>query len=202
MIKKILCVITLLLVYLGVFVSCGDSDELELTDPPTEEIPSTSSEGLSFTLNEDGKSYTAAGIGFCKEENIVIDTYNNLPVTRIENHGFTDCSIIKSVTLSDNVEYIGTLAFGGCKNLESISLPDGVINVWGSAFDSPTIKTLKLPASVKYMDKRIFSYQQFNGTIEYGGTVEMWNGIEKHEDWIESFQKVKVVCTDGTVSYN
>lgn len=123
-------------------------------------------------------------------------------LTYLGGSSFEKCESLTAVTFQSALAEINYSLFSGCKNLESISLPDGVINVWGSAFDSPTIKTLKLPASVKYMDKRIFSYQQFNGTIEYGGTVEMWNGIEKHEDWIESFQKATVVCTDGTVSYN
>ena len=46
-------------------------------------VPTTSSKGLEFTISEDGKGYVLNSIGYCSDTEIVIDTYNGLPVTSI-----------------------------------------------------------------------------------------------------------------------
>ena len=143
--RTIACLLLLALLF-STLISCKTPEPEENNDDSssTENIkttPTTSSAGLSYSLNDDGKSYTVTGIGYCKEENIVIDTYNNLPVTHVDSHGFSDCSKIKSVTLSDCVKHIGIYAFGSCDNLESITIPSNIETVGDTAFHStPKLK--------------------------------------------------------------
>lgn len=71
------------------------------------------SEGLSFELNEDGKSYCVTGIGTCTDTDLVIPaTYNNLPVTTIADRAFLGSPVrLTSVVLPDSLLYIGKYAF-------------------------------------------------------------------------------------------
>lgn len=80
----------------------------------------SSSEGLEFILNSDEKSYTVVGIGNCKSNMIVIDLYNNLPVTSIADEAFIGCTNLVSVTVGNNVRSIGEKAFLNCKKLVEI----------------------------------------------------------------------------------
>lgn len=54
------------------------------------------SEGLEFSLNSLGTEYSVIGIGTCTDKDLFIPkTYNNLPVTSIENRAFYDCSSLR-----------------------------------------------------------------------------------------------------------
>ncbi|MBQ9388493.1 MAG: leucine-rich repeat domain-containing protein, partial [Lachnospiraceae bacterium] len=52
----------------------------------------------------------------------------------IGSRAFSGCENLESVTLAYGVESIGALAFVGCKKLESISLPLSVENIGGGLF--------------------------------------------------------------------
>ncbi|MCM1131647.1 MAG: leucine-rich repeat domain-containing protein [Roseburia sp.] len=92
------------------------------------------SSNLEFELNEDQKSYYVKGIGTCTDKTIVIPSfYNNLPVTRIGENAFLDCTNITSIriperyitdvantTFSKPLEAIGKDAFKGCTHLTAV----------------------------------------------------------------------------------
>ncbi len=102
--------------------------------------------------------YVVAGIGSCKDIDIVIpDYYNGLPVraidarafreqknfrsieipntvTRIGEWAFEDCTSLTSVTIPDGVTTIETKTFEGCTNLTSVIIPDGVTKIKNFAF--------------------------------------------------------------------
>ena len=78
------------------------------------------SEGLAYTLSNDGESYIVSGIGTCTDTDIVIPaTYQNLPVTTIKSYAFTS-DAIESVMLPSSISSIGMNAFSGwmIKNIE------------------------------------------------------------------------------------
>ena len=91
-----------------------------VTDAPV--LPS--SEGLAFELNDDDKSYTCVGIGTCTDTDIVISTYENLPVTSIGDRAFSGNPDITSITLGSAINNIGQQAFLSCSNLKSIHIYD------------------------------------------------------------------------------
>lgn len=69
-------------------------------------------ESLTYTLNDDGVSYSVSGIGSCTDTNVVIpSTYNDLPVTAISNNAFWGCSGLTSITIPNSVTSIGSYAF-------------------------------------------------------------------------------------------
>lgn len=91
------------------------------------------SQGLEFTLNDDGTSYSVTGIGTCADVNISIpDKYNDLPVTNIDHMAFDGCSAIVSVIVPDSVTSIGWCTFQSCWSLKKIVISKSVskINEW------------------------------------------------------------------------
>ena len=122
-----------------------------------------SSEGLDFSLNADGESYTVTGLGSCTDTEIVIGTYKGLPVTAIGSsafsskgitgviigdsvtsigyHAFYNCDSLKSVTIGNSVTSIGESAFYNCDSLKSVTIPDSVTSIGYSAFSDCTSLT-------------------------------------------------------------
>lgn len=93
-------------------------------------------EGLAYTLNSDGTSYSCSGIGTATDTNITVaKTYNDLPVTGVANNAFSGNTSITSVIIPDGIESVGFNAFKGCTNLSNIKVFDSVTNIGNSAFD-------------------------------------------------------------------
>ena len=123
-------------------------------DTGADELPPTPSEGLAFTLNRSGRSYTVSGIGSCTDTEIVIPAeYNGLPVTKIGDNAFADITAITAVHIPDSVVRIGMYAFAGT-SITSITIPAGVteltaLSLNGApleniavAWDNPVYKTV------------------------------------------------------------
>ena len=66
----------------------------------------------------------------------------------IENGGFGFCSKLREINLPKNLKKIGKLAFADT-GLESIELPDSLIDIEGSAFDGcNSLSSITIPDSV------------------------------------------------------
>ena len=104
----------------------------------SEAIPkANASEGLKFTLNTDGVSYSVTGIGTCTDTDIVIpNTYEGLPVTSIGKEAFYDGDALTSVNIPNSVISIGEWAFLSCSSLTSVTIPDSVTSIGHAAFQS------------------------------------------------------------------
>ena len=79
------------------------------------------SEGLEYSLSNDGNGYTVTSIGTCTDTELVIPSkHNSKPVTSIGEHAFHDCTGLTSVTIGDSVTSIGHDAFAYCDNIMNI----------------------------------------------------------------------------------
>ena len=79
--------------------------------------------GIKYALNDDGTSYTVAGIGINFNADIEIsETYKGLPVTAIGDNAFSDIlgKQIRSIKIPETVTSIGDSAFGECYGLTNI----------------------------------------------------------------------------------
>jgi hypothetical protein len=65
---------------------------------------------------------------------IIPSTVNGLPVTRIGDYTFYQCTSLTSVTIPDSVTSIGTNAFYNCTGLTNVIIPNSVINIANNAF--------------------------------------------------------------------
>lgn len=135
--------------------------------------------GLRFALNEDEKSYYVAGIGTCKDKDVVIPSiYESKPVTSIGHQAFYKCSSLTSIVIPNSVTLIDDYAFSSCSSLTSIVIPDSVTSIGYNAFAGCSNLT----------------------EIIYKGTKEQWENIKKSSGWDSNAGNYTVRCTDGTLT--
>lgn len=80
-------------------------------------------------------------------------------VTEIKDSAFHECGNLKEVVFEDGsrLETIGEIAFGQCKKLTKINLPDGLKKIGIGCFNSSSLEELILPDSVKEIGRSAFS---------------------------------------------
>ena len=118
-----------------------------ITAEPNENV----TEGLTFALNEDRKSYTLVDVGtystsYYDNYNIVIPKYyNGKPVTKIGDGAFLNNKYLRSVIIPEGVLTIGTGAFRSCGMLETVVIPSTVTSIGEYAFYNCPITSINLP---------------------------------------------------------
>ena len=70
-------------------------------------------------------------------------------ITYLGVSAFQDCKVLNSVTFGGSVEEIGAGAFMNCKKLTSLELPNGAIKIRDDAFANSGLATLKLSADTE-----------------------------------------------------
>lgn len=177
--------------------SCADN--VEADDDPTDGL--TPSEGLEFTLNEDGSSYTLSGVGdFTGTELVVPSTYEGMPVTAIGFGAFIMNSTLESVVLPNSVEkieacafamigtlksfncgngvtFIGDTCFADCTELTELILSNKLETIDKVAFMNTGLKTIDIPKSVTTIGADIFSATGIE-TVNYAGSESDWENID------------------------
>lgn len=78
-------------------------------------------------------------------------------LTSIEGSAFYQCSNLKSVTLPNSVNYIGSKAFYYCSNLKNINIPNTVRHISSYTFYyCSSLTTIDIPNSVTSIDSYAF----------------------------------------------
>lgn len=68
---------------------------------------------------------------------------NGYRITKIADNAFAGCTRIKTITMTDNIEYIGEQAFAGCNSLTKIKFSKNVDHIGNKAFlDTPYFDNL------------------------------------------------------------
>lgn len=83
---------------------------------PSEKNP----DALSFTLNDDKKTYSVSGYNGTSESVIIPTDYKDLPVTKIDGGVFKDRTSLVSILIPASVTSVGENAFGGCSALSVV----------------------------------------------------------------------------------
>ena len=109
---------------------------------------------FKFTLHEDGKGYILEKYNStsdsAKEDVIIPETYEGLPVIGIQNGAFSGNTALKSVVIPEGVKVIGCSAFGGCTELTSVTIPSSVTTIEDGAFEGCTsLRLIIVPQAVE-----------------------------------------------------
>ncbi|MBO5287569.1 MAG: leucine-rich repeat domain-containing protein, partial [Clostridia bacterium] len=106
------------------------------------------SEGIKY---KEYSGYVAVtGLGECSDTEIYIpSTYNGLPVTKIGDNAFENCTYLTSITIPSSVTSIGRYAFRNCSSFTSVTIPSSVKSIGGYAFsDCTSLTSVTIPSSV------------------------------------------------------
>ena len=126
----------------GICTACGDI---------------TYSQGLvyelaSFFIAGEGilDAYSVTGIGSCTDSDILIPgTYNGVPVLKVGENAFENCTNVVSITLPSTLILIESYAFSGCTGLTSITIPNSVTSIGSNAFrDCRSLTSITIPENV------------------------------------------------------
>lgn len=80
-----------------------------------------------------------------------------LPVTRIGNNAFENCTSVTSFHIPDTVTSLGQRAFYSCESLTSILLPNGTTSIEAGAFESCVgLTVISLPAELTTIENNAF----------------------------------------------
>ena len=145
-------------------------------------------------------------------------------VTKLGNNAFRECAELESVTIPYSVTSIGDSTFRMAAGLESINIPNSVTSIGEGAFSTCTslqsieisnsitsipndafnrctsLTRVSIPNSVTSIGEDAFSGYTLLTNINYNGTKEQWNAINKHYQWNIDVPATSVCCTDGTVA--
>ena len=153
--------------------ACGEKETKTIA-----KLPAGYSVGLNYKLNEDGQSYSVAGIGDCKDRVLLITpVYDGLPVTAINRSAFAGRKNLSSVVIPDGVTSVGNYAFSGCISLTNIEIPDSVTSIGEGAFYGCTgFAKIVIPDSVTSIGNSAFNGCKYIRDV-YISDLDAWYNI-------------------------
>lgn len=195
--KRIICAILACVLCSSVaigFSGCGCSKEQE----PGYKIEATQPDLKDgdfgfFIINKNElmlTKYTGSG-----KEIKIPDSYNNYKITtigasvfngsditsvvvpdtvkEIKDYAFYSCKKLTKVTLSKNLEKLGTNVFNMCINLESIDLPSSIKDLGIYTFSASGLKSIKIPESktLSKIDHYVFFQCQKLTEVTFPATI-------------------------------
>lgn len=114
---------------------------------------------------------------------------------------FYYCSLLTSITIPDSVASVGGSAFYNCSGLTSVTIPDGVTLIGKSAFYGCSgMTSVTIGNSVKAISYGAFVNCSGLTSITLNGTKAQWKAIEKASNWNYKTGNYTIYCTDGNIS--
>ncbi len=103
----------------------------------------------NFIYEKKGNTYVIIGIKNAQGVLVIPERYEGLYVTEIAAYAFAGKSEITSVIIPASVKTVGVGAFKGCTSLTSLTLSEGLEIIGTLAFENTAITSLVIPDSVQ-----------------------------------------------------
>lgn len=178
--------------YATLHVPVGSVDAYKATEPwsgfkdilaigtkaPDQEF--TDEQGVKYTLNDIGNSYTVSShTDDCSGAITIPKTVNGYNVTSIGERAFSNCTALTSVTIPASVTSIGEAAFEGCDLAEVISLIENPFDIDNSVFSDNTYSnaTLTIPAGTKAAYQAKGGWKSFKNILAIDETISTSTAI-------------------------
>ncbi len=141
-------------------------------------------EGLEYTLSNDGTYYICTGMGTATDTDIIIaDEIDGIKVKHIGANAFSGCTSLVSITFSKYSTLIGGSAFSGCTNLKSIIIAHGIVAIPSNAFSGCTnLESVAIPYSCKRISDGAFSGCDKLKNVYYSSSAQNWYSIVIGDD--------------------
>lgn len=116
-------------------------------------------------------------------------------IERIGDCAFSGCRGLTNIIIPENVTSIGGDAFQWCTNLLSITIPKSITRIENFTFAyCSNLTKIIIPDTITYIGAQSIGYCYDLININYMGTEEQWNAIEKCSNWN--------CYTSATIIYN
>lgn len=144
------------------------------------------------------------------DANIVSNTYNaekkcwvlafDKDITTIGEMAFSGCENLTTVTIPDGVTTINGRAFYNCTSLKKVNIPDNISSIAIETFyGCSSLKDIIIPDSVTYIGYYAFQYCRALENVTIGNNVET---IANYAfDWCESLQSITIPENVTTIGY-
>lgn len=157
---------------------------------------------LKYTLSNGGEYYICSGISAASGDGItdiiILNNYNNKPVSEIGERAFKDLKYVERIFIPDSVTTIKSYAFSGCDKLTELTIPDSVTTIENYAFyGCDNLKSITIPAGVTALESYTFASCPLLKSIIFKGTKAQWRAIP-HTDWLY-LNRCTIQCTDGDI---
>lgn len=133
-------------------------------------------EGLAYTLSDDGTYYICSGMGTATATEIVIaPIYNGLPVKEVGASAFRTAGgkLLTSVTIPEGIIKIGASAFRDCTAATRFSLPNTLTTIGSNSFQKCTALTsIVIPDGVTEIEQSAFNGCTALAEITIGKSVK------------------------------
>lgn len=126
-----------------------------------------------------------------------IDVLSNM--RRIVPYMYYCDTKLLEIVIPSNISIVGKCAFVNCHNLKTVKFEEGCELIEEHAFSNCSdLRTIVLPKSVKYMDHYIACGSPHLLQIEYKGTSDDWELVNKGH-WAIGSNIKNIVCSDKTI---
>lgn len=144
------------------------------------------------------------------DANIVSNTYNaekkcwvlsfDKDITTIGEMAFSGCENLTTVTIPDGVTTINGRAFYNCTSLKKVNIPDNISSIGIETFyGCSSLKDIIIPDSVTYIGYYAFQYCRALENVTIGNNVKT---IANYAfDWCESLQSITIPENVTTIGY-
>lgn len=119
-------------------------------------ITANAANTLQFT--QYNSYVSVSGFNGTETEIEIPETYNNLPVTTIDENAFYNATNLTKITIPQSVKYINNYAFYNCSSLTEVNLPNTLLKIGNNAFEKClSLEEISLPDSLNIIGDYAFS---------------------------------------------
>lgn len=167
--------------------------------------PALTSVSLPSSILSIGDYAFAGSVGASDPQSVLSIVTIPGAVTSIGKYAFFR-ALFTEITIPSSVTTVGSYAFSQCGKLERATVRSSVMGV--RMFNSAAVlSNLTISANVKTISEGALQYCPNLSQINYEGTIDQWNAIDRSESWDGYDDDVasnkthitRIVCTDGVL---
>lgn len=155
----------------------------------------------SYVIHPDAKQIAGNAFRKCTAlKSFVIPEH----ITVLGSYSFADCTALTSIVIPASITEIPEGFLNGCIALTEFTVPDNITSIGGYALRGcSALEKIVMKNNVKNIGAYVFAFCSKLNDINFYGTEDEWNNIQKGKnwDWLTSFM-MKVTIIEPTVLDN